>query len=170
MIAAQSAMDLPGITRAQAWAQAAAANHLVVVTDDSGQDVLVPVAAGISAYASGQPLTAGVVGAPTSKDKSNQMLAQSALQQVNRMESILNRDPNLTGPGAGQLTALQTWLGTQDPDAQAFLMSSLLGSEHGVAVFGGRNIHTIQDLQNTLGAWRTNPVALRSALEVIRRQ
>jgi hypothetical protein len=60
------------------------------------------------------------------------------------------------------------WLGTQDPDAQQFLISSLLGSEHGVAVFGGRNVHTINDLNNALGEMKTNPAALVGALEVVR--
>jgi hypothetical protein len=167
--AAQSAMTLPGVTRAQAWAQAAAANNLIAITDPvTGMDTLVTRAQAAQMANSGAPPLAGVVSSPTGLDKKNQPLAQSAIQQVNRMEAILARDPSLTGPGAGQLTALQTWLGTQDPDAQAFLMSSLLGSEHGVAVFGGRNIHTIQDLQQTLGAWKTNPAALKAALEVIR--
>jgi hypothetical protein len=169
LTAAQSALDIAGITRAQAWAQAAAQNNLIAVTDpDTGMDTLVTRAQAAGAANSGAPLLAGTVSAPTGMDKKNSMLAQSAIQQVNRMEIILARDPNLVGPGSGQLTALQTWLGTQDPDAQAFLMSSLLGSEHGVAVFGGRNVHTIQDLQNTLGAWKTNPAALKAALDVIK--
>jgi hypothetical protein len=167
--ASQSAMTLPGVARAQAWAQAAAANNLVAVTDpDTGMDTLVTRQQAVQMANSGAPPLAGVVSAPTGLDKKNQMLAQSAIAQVNRMETILARDPTLTGPGSGQLTAFQTWIGTQDPDAQAFLMSSLLGSEHGVAVFGGRNIHTIQDLQQTLGAWKTNPAALKAALDVIR--
>jgi len=167
--AALSAMDAPGIARGDAFARAAAANNLIAITDpNTGMDTLVTRAQAVQMANTGAAPLAGVVSSPTGLDKKNQMLAVSAIQQVNRMESILNRDPNLTGPGAGQLTQLQTFLGSQDPDAQAFLMSSLLGSEHGVAVFGGRNIHTIQDLQNTLGAWKTNPAALRAALQVIR--
>ena len=169
LTASQSALDIAGVARAQAWAQAAAQNNLIAVTDpDTGMDTLITRAQAAAMANSGAPPLAGVVSAPTGMDKKNSMLAQSALQQVNRMESILAHDPNLTGPGSGQLTAFQTWLGTQDPDAQAFLMSSLLGSEHGVAVFGGRNVHTIQDLQNTLGAWKTNPAALKAALDVIK--
>jgi hypothetical protein len=165
----KSAMTIPGIARAEAWARASAANNLVVSTDPStGMDVLVSRAQGVAATNAGQPMTAGVVGAPTGNDKKNQMLAQSAIAQVDRMQSILRQDPNLTGPGAGQLTTLQTWLGTQDPDAQAFIVSSLLGSEHGVAVFGGRNIHTISDLQSAIGSMKTNPKALAAALQVIK--
>ena len=165
----QSALTVAGVARSVAWAQAAAANHLVSVTDpDTGMDTLIPVAAGVAAYNQGAPLLAGAVSAPTGMDKKNSMLAQSALQQVNRMQAILKADPNLVGPGSGQLTKLQMWLGTQDPDAQQFLISSLLGSEHGVAVFGGRNIHTIQDLNNALGSMKTNPAALSGALDVVK--
>ena len=166
--ASKSELTLNGISTATARAVENARYGITNVTDDSGGEVAQTRLNAANAASAGTPFAAGAVGSPSGLDKKNSMLAQSALQQVNRMESILARDPNLVGPGSGQLTALQTWLGTQDPDAQAFLMSSLLGSEHGVAVFGGRNVHTIQDLQNTLGAWKTNPAALKSALEVIR--
>ena len=168
LIAASRELTLAGISTATARAVENAKYGVTNVTDDTGEDVAQTRLNVVNAANSGTPYASAVVGSPTGMDKKNQVLAQSAIQQVNRMESILARDPKLTGPGAGQLTAMQTWLGTQDPDAQAFLMSSLLGSEHGVAVFGGRNVHTIQDLQNTLGAWKTNPAALKSALEVIR--
>lgn len=167
--ASQSALTLAGVARAREMAQANAANRLFLVTDpNTGSEIAVPVSAGIAAFNQGRPLLAGAVGAPTGKDKANQMLAKSAIQQVNRMESVLRSDPSLTGPGSGQLTRLQMWLGAQDPDAQQFLISSLLGSEHGVAVFGGRNVHTINDLNKALGDMKTNPRALIGALEVIR--
>ncbi len=167
--AERAALDEAGVARANALAQANAANHLYVVTDPTtGAETVIPVASGIAAYNHGQPFLAGAVSSPTGLDKKNQMLAQSAIQQVNRMERILTFDPNLTGPGAGQLTQLQMLFGTQDPDAQQFLISSLLGSEHGVAIFGGRNIHTIQDLNNALGSFRANPAALKAALDVIK--
>jgi hypothetical protein len=166
--AAKATMDEAGVSRMDALGRTYAQYHISPVTDESGAVVDIPIAAIVAAYKAGTPYSGAVVGSPTGTDKRNQMLAQSGIQQVNRMLAILNKDPNLTGPGAGQLTALQTWLGTQDPDAQAFLMSSLFASEHGVAVFGGRNIHTISDLQNTLGAWKNNPAALRAALGVMR--
>ena len=164
--AAQSALDIAGITRAQAWAQAAAQNHLIAVTDpDTGMDTLVPVAQAVAAANSGQPYLAGTVSAPTGIDKKNQMLAQSALTQIDSMERVLASDPNLTGPGNGQLTKMQTWLGTNSEDAQQFLAAATFLSEHGVGVFGGRNIHSIEDLQNLMGSLKTNPAALKAALE-----
>ncbi len=165
---AQGALTLPGIARMKAMAEFAAQYHLQVVTGDDGQDILIPVAQAVAAANQGTPYGGPGIGSATSMDKKNQQLAQSAIQQVDRMERILTADPHLTGPGSGQLTKLQMWLGTQDPDAQQFLISSLLGSEHGVAVFGGRNVHTINDLNNALGEMKTNPAALVGALEVVR--
>jgi hypothetical protein len=166
--ASKATMDEPGVSRMEALGKTYAQYHIAPITDDSGAAVDVPIASILAANKAGTPPRTAAAGTATGADKNRQAFAQSAIQQVNRMESILNRDPNLTGPGAGQLTALQTWLGAQDPDAQAFLMSSLLNSEHGVAVFGGRNVHTMQDLQNLMGNWKTNPVALKAALEVVR--
>ena len=162
----------PGVSRmnalipvAYARAQADASQAVDHVIDDYGNFVDVPRSAAIGAYKSGNPYrSANVPGTM----QSHAILAQSAIDQVNRMQAILRVDPNLTGPGNGQLTRLQTFFGAQDPDAQEFLISSLLASEHGVAVFGGRNIHTIQDLNNALGSMKANPAALNAALEVVK--
>ena len=131
-------------------------------------DTLVPVAAGVAAFKSGQPYLAGAVSAPTGMDKKNQMLAASALTQINSMERVLAADPNLTGPGAGQMTKFQTWLGSNSEDSQQFLAAATFLSEHGVGVFGGRNIHSIEDLQTLMGGLKTNPAALKAALEQAR--
>ena len=164
--ALEQALNGPGIARMKAMAEYNAQNHLFMGTDpDTGMDTAIPIAAGVAAFKSGQPYLAGAVSSPTGMDKKNQMLAQSALLQIDSMERVLAADPNLTGPGAGQLTRLNTWLGTGSEDAQQFLAAATFLSEHGVGVFGGRNIHSIQDLQNLMGNLKTNPAALKSALE-----
>ena len=54
--AAQSALDIAGITRAQAWAKAAAANNLIAVTDpDTGMDTLDHLQQAAAAAKSGPP-------------------------------------------------------------------------------------------------------------------
>ena len=167
--ASKSAMDEPGISRSEAWAAAAAKNNLIAVTDPTtGQDTLVPRAQAVAAAGKGTPYLAGVVSAPTGMDKKNQMLAQSALTQIDTMEKILDSDPGLTGPGAGQWTAFNRWLGSNSEDSQQFLAAATFMSEHGVGVFGGRNIHSIEDLQGLMGSLKTNPKALKAALEQAR--
>ena len=167
--AAQNTLIMAGVARMDELARAQAQYNVVPVTPDDGSPNVDMTRAQVAdAARKGTPFMSNTVGAATGIDKKNSMLANSAIMQVDRMENVLKTDPNLTGPGAGQLTQLQTFLGTQDPDAQQFIISGLLGSEHGVAVFGGRNIHTIQDLNNALGNMKTNPKALRAALQVIR--
>jgi hypothetical protein len=143
--------------------------EITPTTSNQGAEVLTTRGQAAAAARSGNPMLAGTIGAPTGKDKSNQMLAQSALSQINTMERVLQQDPNLTGVGAGQLTQFQRWIGTNSPDSQQFLAAATFLSEHGVGVFGGRNIHSIRDLQNLVGSWRTNPAALRAGLEQARK-
>ena len=116
----------------------------------------------------GEKILGPAVGTPTGKDKSNAQLADSAIQQVDTMLSILDQDPHLTGPGGGQWTAFNRWIGSNSPDSQQFLAAAILASEHGVAVFGGRNIHSIKDLQDIMGEWRTKPGALKAGLNQIK--
>jgi hypothetical protein len=166
LAAAQSGLTVAGIARANAWAEAAARYNLVPITDPvTGMDTLLTRAQAAEAAKNGHPLLAGVVSAPTGMDKKNQMLAQSAILQIDTMENILKIDPNLTGPGAGQLTAFTNWIGSNSEDSQQFLAAATFLAEHGVGVFGGRNIHTIEDLKNVVGAFKTNPQALAAALE-----
>ena len=166
LAAAQSGLTVAGVARANAFAAAQAHYGMVAVTDpNTGMDTLLTREQASAMARAGTPLLAGVVSAPTGMDKKNQMLAQSAVMQVETMENILKMDPNLTGPGAGQLTAFTQWLGSNSEDSQKFLDAATLLSEHGVGVFGGRNIHSIEDLKNIMGSWKTNPAALKAALE-----
>jgi hypothetical protein len=166
--AAGMGLTLAAKARADEMAAAQAQWNLAQFTSDEGSVELQTKADLANRLRGGERILGPTVGAPTGQDKTHSMLATSAIAQVDRMQRILREDPRLTGPGAGQLTQLQMFLGAQDPDAQQFLISSLLGSEHGVAVFGGRNIHTINDLQRALGDMKTNPKALSAALDVVK--
>jgi hypothetical protein len=166
--AAAKELTLNGISTATARAVENARYGITNITDDSGAEVAETRLNVANAAQSGTPYSSGTVGAPTAQDKKNQMLARSAISQINSMERVLAADPNLTGPGGGQLTKLQTWLGTNSPDSQQFLAAATFLSEHGVGVFGGRNIHSITDLQNLMGSLKTNPAALKAALEQAR--
>jgi hypothetical protein len=66
------------------------------------------------------------------------------------------------------MTKFQKWLGTNSEDSQQFLTAATFLAEHGVGVFGGRNIPSIEDLQKLMGDLKTNPAALKAALEQAR--
>jgi hypothetical protein len=155
-----------GVARMNALVQGQAGVNVVSVTDpDTGQDIVLTRKQISDAAKSGKPYLAGVVGAPTGGDKAKQILAQSAINQIDTMMGILTQDPTMTGPGSGQFTQFETWLGSNSADAQQFLAAATFLSEHGVGVFGGRNIHSIKDLQGVLGGFKTNPEALRAGLQ-----
>jgi hypothetical protein len=167
--ASQSALTVAGVARAQAFAQAAAANNMIAITDpNTGMDTLVTRQQAVNMADSDNAPLAGAVSAPTGMDKKNQLLAQSALMQIDSMERVLAADPTLTGPGSGQLTKLQNWIGSGSEDAGQFLAAATFLSEHGVGVFGGRNIHSIQDLQGLMGDLKKNPAQLKASLEQAR--
>lgn len=168
LAASKQELTLNGISTATARAVENARYGITNVTDETGEEVAQTRLNAVNAANSGTPFAAGTVGAPTGLDKKNQMLAQSALTQIDSMERVLAADPKLTGPGGGQFTRLQTWLGSNSPDSQQFLAAATFLSEHGVGVFGGRNIHSITDLQNLMGSLKTNPAALKAALEQAR--
>jgi hypothetical protein len=168
LAASKQELTLNGISTATARAVENARYGITPVTDESGEEVVQTRLNAVNAANSGTPFAAGAVGAPTGLDKKNQMLAQSALTQIDSMERVLAADPNLTGPGGGQFTRFQTWLGSNSPASQQFLAAATFLSEHGVGVFGGRNIHSITDLQNLMGSLKTNPAALKAALEQAR--
>lgn len=168
LTATSAEIPMAQIAGAKARAIENARYGITTMTDDSGQEVDQTRLNIANMINSGDNVAAGSQGRSTGLDKKNQMLAQSALTQIDSMERVLAVDPNLTGPGAGQLTKMQTWLGSNSEDSQQFLAAATFLAEHGVGVFGGRNIHSITDLQNLMGSLKTNPAALKAALEQAR--
>lgn len=163
--ASKSALSLAGVERANAWAEAAARNNLIAVTNDDGQDVLVTRKQAAGAATGGQPMTAGVVGSPTAHDKSTQMYATSSLHRLKEMRDIVNKHPEIFGPVGGRTTKASVWLGTQTPDAQKFRQDAQFLAEHSTAVFGGRASATVQALQQVQSDPTTNPEALLAGFE-----
>jgi len=162
----KSAMTLPGIARAEAWARASAANNLIVSTDpNTGMDVLVSRAQGVAATNAGQPMTAGVVGAPTGNDKQTQMFAVSSLHRLKEMRQIVKSHPEIFGPVGGRTTKANVWLGSQSPDAQKFLQDSQFLAEHSTAVFGGRAASTVDALKQIQSNPTANPDALLAGFD-----
>jgi hypothetical protein len=161
-------LTLNGEATARARAVENARYGITTMTDDSGQEVDQTRLNIANMVDAGDTVAAGSQGRSTSMDKKNQGLAKSALTQIDSMERVLAADPNLTGPGSGQLTKFQTWLGSGSEDAQQFLAAATFLADHGVGVFGGRNIHSIDDLQKLMGDLKTNPAALKAALEQAR--
>ena len=154
---AKGALTVAGIARANAFAQAAAANNLTVVTDENGEDVLVQRSQAVEAAKSGKPMTAGIVGAPTAHDEQTQQYAISSLDRLKEMRSIVNKHPEIFGPAAGRTMKASVWLGTQSPEAQKFRNDAQFLAEHSTAVFGGRAASTVEELKKVESDPSANP-------------
>ncbi len=102
---------------------------------------------------------------PTGTELGRADLATSALDQIADMKSILKKRQDLFGPGAGQVTALTQWLGTQDPDAQRFQAAATTAADHLMGVFGGRSSATGQRIEAAMGQFKTNHAAAIAALD-----
>lgn len=162
---AKGALTVAGIARANAFAQAAAANNLTVVTGDDGEDVLATRKQAVDAANSGKPMTAGVVGAPTGEDKQTQMFANSSLNRLKEMRSIVQKHPEIFGPAGGRKMKVSVWLGTQSPEAQKFRQDAQFLAEHSTAVFGGRAASTVEELKKIESDPTANPDALLAGFD-----
>jgi hypothetical protein len=162
---AKGALTVAGVERANAFAKAAAENNLVVTTNDEGQDVLTQRAQAVEASKSGKPMTAGVVGAPTATDKQTQMFAQSSLDRLKEMRSIVKAHPEIFGPVGGRTMKASVWFGSQSPEAQKFKQDAQFLAEHSTAVFGGRAASTVEALQKVQSDPTANPEALLAGFD-----
>lgn len=101
---------------------------------------------------------------PTGLERNKADLASSAHDRLDEMRQIVKRRPDIFGPAAGRTTDLSVWLGSQDPDAQAFNAAKAVAVDHLAGVFGGRSNPVLQKLDNAAGAFKTNPDAILSGI------
>ncbi len=101
---------------------------------------------------------------PTNLERNRADLAKSGLEQAADMHDILDRHPEIFGPVEGRLTDVDTWLGSQSPDAAKFAAALETLSGHLAATFGNSSLPAIQGLKDVLGRYKENPEALATAL------
>lgn len=102
---------------------------------------------------------------PTAQERGRADLATSAREQLSTMEDILKDRSDLFGPVSGRETDFETWVGSQDPDAQRFRAAARIASDHLAGVFGGRSEAALQGIYDVVGRNATNPEAGIAALE-----
>jgi hypothetical protein len=104
-------------------------------------------------------------GAATAHDKTTQAFAQSGLDRLKEMRSIVNAHPEVFGPAAGRTMKASVWLGSQSPEAQKFQNDAQFLAEHSTAVFGGRAASTVEAMKNIMANPNTNPEALLAGFD-----
>lgn len=101
---------------------------------------------------------------PTASERGKGDLAQSAVERVREMRTILQKHPEFFGPAAGRGQKAQAWLGSQDPDAQTYLSAAQYLADHSAGVFGGRGQYITEAL-HSLTDPHSNPAAVSAALD-----
>jgi hypothetical protein len=104
---------------------------------------------------------------PTAVERNKSDMATSASEQLADIRKIINKRPDIFGPLAGRKVDFDVWLGSQDPDAQAFLSARDVASGHLAGTFGARAEKTITDLQHSIGQFKDNPQAALAGLSQV---
>lgn len=101
---------------------------------------------------------------PTAQERTKGDLAQSAVDRVAEMKSIVARHPEYFGPGHGRAQNAQAWLGSSDPDAVTYNTAAQYLADHSAGVFGGRGQYITQALHDITSP-RYTPQGLNAALD-----
>jgi hypothetical protein len=88
-------------------------------------------------------------------------LAQNMNENLDKLEEIAKRRPDLFGPMAGRLTAAKEWLGTNDPDVAAL---HTIREQTGMAMVGAHAMRNAQHVEKAadsiMNAFKNEPEAL----------
>lgn len=106
---------------------------------------------------------------PTSREKDRADLAANVNENLNQLEDILNRRPELFGKVGGRLTQLKETLGTDDADVAAL---KNLSDNLGMAQQSAHNMRSAQHVEaaanSILNSYKNGPDAVRGAIKSAR--
>jgi hypothetical protein len=102
---------------------------------------------------------------PTGQERNKADMAASASEQLSDIKKIIRRHPTLFGPGYGQASAFRQWLGSEDPDAQAFVAARTIAGDHLAGTFGGRSEAALAALDKAIGQFKDNPKAALAGID-----
>ena len=102
---------------------------------------------------------------PTGQERNKADLASSAHEQLQDLKAIVQKRQDIFGPAQGRKTEFSVWLGSQDPDAQAFRAARTIAGDHLAGVFGGRSEAALNALDSAIGKFKDNPQAVIAGLD-----
>lgn len=102
---------------------------------------------------------------PTGQERNKGDMAFSAEEQLGDIKSIMQKHPDLFGPGFGQASKFRQWLGSEDPDAQRFLSARTIAADHLAGTFGGRSEAALDALDSAIGQFKDNPAAAIAGID-----
>lgn len=104
---------------------------------------------------------------PTGQERNKADMAGSAKEQLVDIRRIVSARPDIFGPVEGRKTDFDTWLGSQDPDAQRFRSARTIAADHLAGTFGGRSEAALTALDQAIGSFKDNPKAVLAGLDQI---
>lgn len=109
-------------------------------------------------------------GEPTADEQRRNDLATNLNENLNQLEGIVDRRPELFGPLAGRWSELKSKFGSDDPDIAAL---SVLEHQIGMAqisAHGMRSAHGIEGAaQSIINGLHSGPTALKGAIATVRK-
>lgn len=104
---------------------------------------------------------------PTGQQRNKADMGTSAREQLSDIKTIVQSHPEIFGPGHGRATEIERWIGSQDPDAQAFASARTIAADHLAGTFGGRSESALKALDDAIGQFKTNPTAMLAGIDQI---
>lgn len=104
---------------------------------------------------------------PTGQERNKADMAGSAKEQLADIRKIVQNRPDIFGPVEGRKTDFDTWVGSQDPDAQRFRSARTIAADHLAGTFGGRSEAALEALDAAIGSFKDNPKAVMAGLDQI---
>jgi hypothetical protein len=106
---------------------------------------------------------------PTADEQRRADLAGNLNENINTLEDILNRRPELFGPAAGRITSLKSALGTSDPDIAAL---ETIKHQVGMAQISAHGMRSAQGVESAahslVNNFNNSPAAMKAGLEAAR--
>jgi hypothetical protein len=106
---------------------------------------------------------------PTADEKRRSDLGNNLLENLNNLEDIVKRRPDLFGPVSGRVTQAKEAIGTDDPDVAAL---KTLSEQAGMAMVGAHAMRNAQHVQTAAeaitNAYKNSPKAVLNSIEKAR--
>ena len=108
-------------------------------------------------------------GKPTADEQRRADLATNLNENLDQLEEIVNRRPELFGPLAGRWTDLKGKFGSNDPDIAALQVIEHQVGMAQISAHGMRSAHGIEGAANSIfNGLHSGPTALKSAIGAVR--
>jgi hypothetical protein len=135
-----------------------------VQTDTSGNPILLNSKTGET-----KPAPGNLARKPNAEEQKRADLAENVNENLNKLEDIVSRRPDLFGPVAGRMTGVKEAVGTSDPDVGALKtiqdnLGMAMQSAHGMRSAS----HVETSAQSVLNGFHNEPKALLASIKAAR--